>query len=59
MSGSVSVRLFINCFYGYMCIAVGDPIIKRVAGIPLTGLNPPPGAGFPATYILVFIVFNK
>jgi hypothetical protein len=42
-----------------MYTAVGDPIIKRVAGIPLTGLNPPPGAGFPATYIFVFIVFNK
>ena len=43
------------CFY--ICIAIGDPVIKRAVGIPLTGLTPPhfsvcpkPRPGFPVWY---------
>jgi hypothetical protein len=47
----------------YICIAIGDPFIKR--GIPLTGLKAPhlraclkPGSGFSMSHVFVFIVFN-
>lgn len=59
LSGNESVRLLIVCLYRYMCTVVGDPIIKRVVVIPLTGLSSPPGDEYPAAYIMVFIVFNK
>ena len=47
----------------YICIAVGDLIIKRsIDEIPFTGLIPPhicvcsmPGSGFPRSYVVVFL----
>ena len=51
------------CFY--ICIAIGDPVIKRAVGIPLTGLTPPhfsvcpkPRPGFPVWYVVVVFVFS-
>jgi hypothetical protein len=36
-----------NIMY-YICIVIGDPIIKRErVGIPLTGLTPPPFCACP------------
>jgi len=44
----------------YICIAVGDQVIKRGRGVPLNGLTPPhfyvcskPGPGFPMSYVVV------
>jgi hypothetical protein len=49
-----------------MCIASGDPIIKRGVGISLTGLTPPyfcacpkPGTGFPTSYAMVFFMSSE
>jgi hypothetical protein len=51
----------------YICIAVGDPVIKR-AGLefPLTDLNlpqfcacPKPGPGFPPSYVVGLFMFNE
>ena len=51
------------CFY--ICITIGDPVIKRAVGIPLTGLTPPhfsvcpkPRPGFPVWYVVVVFVFS-
>ena len=52
----------------YMCIAVGDTIIKRErVGIPFTSLtvshfcaSPKPGPGFPILYVVDFVcVFSE
>ena len=50
------------CFY--ICITIGDPVIKRAVGIPLTGLTlphfsvcPKPRPGFPVWYMYVVVVF--
>ena len=51
--GSVICAGFLS--FDYICIAVGEPVIKRGrVGFPLTGLTPPhfcactkPGPGFP------------
>ena len=53
-------------FIVYICVAVGDPIMKRGrVGIPLTGLPlphfcacPKPGPGFPMLYVMLFFMFN-
>jgi hypothetical protein len=50
----------------YICIAVGDPIIKRERiGLPLTGLTlshlcacPKPGPAFQMPYDEVFFIFT-
>jgi hypothetical protein len=49
--------LFIICLN--ICIAIGDPVIKRRVGIPLSSITlphfcacPKPGAGFPTSKVL-------
>jgi hypothetical protein len=52
--------------YNYICIVVGDPIIKKgrivISLTVLTPLHfcvyPKPGPEFPMPYIVVFLVFN-
>jgi hypothetical protein len=56
---------FLSCVY--ICIAVGDPVIKRGGfGIPLTSLAPPhfcdcpkPGPIFPTSYVVIFFQFSE
>jgi hypothetical protein len=51
---SESQSVHVSLFFVYICIAVGDPIIKKF-GILLTNLTMP---GFPLAYVMIFFVFN-
>ena len=59
-------RFFLLYRLIYICIVIGDPVIKRVrVGIPITRFKPPhfcacpkPGHGFPRSYVVVFFMFN-
>ena len=58
LSGSKSVQVFLP--FAYICIVVGDPVIKRRRLIPIDWFNPAtccacpkPRPGFPTSYVVV------
>jgi len=59
LSGSESVQVFSVCLYMYcrwrssvyICIAVGDPVIKREGETSLTGLTMPYFMHIPSQYL--------
>jgi hypothetical protein len=61
-------RICARCFssFVYICIAFGDPAIKRGVGIPLIGLGPPhlsacpkPGSGSLTSYVVVLCAISE